>query len=168
MLFQGEEWGANSPFLYFTDHRDVELGRAVTTGRRKEFAAFGWNPDEIPDPQSPETFERSKLNWNEREHEPHAGLLQWHRQLIELRRELAALSVGRLEDVRVQFDESAKWLVMERGNVAVACNLNQLTQVVPTTLSSNGKILLASEKRTQIFDGELILPRDSVAIMLSQ
>jgi maltooligosyltrehalose trehalohydrolase len=167
MLFQGEEWGATSPFLYFTDH-DEELGRAVTAGRRQEFASFGWNPEEVPDPQTLETFERSKLNWNEREQEPHAGLLQWHRQLIELRRELAALSVGRLEDVRVQFDESAKWLVMERGNVAVACNLNQLTQVVPTTLSSNGKILLASEKRTQIFDGELILPRDSVAIMLSQ
>jgi maltooligosyltrehalose trehalohydrolase len=167
MLFQGEEWGATSPFLYFTDH-DEELGRAVTAGRRQEFASFGWNPEEVPDPQTLETFERSKLNWNEREQEPHAGLLQWHRQLIELRRELAALSVGRLEDVRVQFDESAKWLVMERGNVAVACNLNQLTQVVPTTLSSNGKILLASEKRTQIFDGELILPRDSVAIIRSQ
>jgi maltooligosyltrehalose trehalohydrolase len=70
MLFQGEEWGATSPFLYFTDHQDSELGRNVTEGRRREFTAFGWNPKEIPDPQAVETFERSKLNWSERDEEP--------------------------------------------------------------------------------------------------
>jgi maltooligosyltrehalose trehalohydrolase len=61
MLFQGEEWAASSPFLYFTDHRDAELGRAVSEGRRREFATFGWRPQEIPDPQAAETFARSKL-----------------------------------------------------------------------------------------------------------
>ncbi len=165
LLFQGEEWGASSPFLYFTDHADPELGRAATAGRREEFAAFGWNSDEIPDPQARASFERSKLNWNERTEEPHARLLEWHRQLIELRRNSAALSDGCLEEVEVNFNEGAKWLVMERGSVAVACNLNHLTQVVPTRLSAAGKILLVSEKHTQIFDGELVLPADSVAVI---
>ena len=64
MLFQGEEWAASSPFQYFTDH-EAELGKLVSEGRKKEFAAFGWNPDEIPDPQDEQTFLRSKLNWNE-------------------------------------------------------------------------------------------------------
>jgi maltooligosyltrehalose trehalohydrolase len=61
MLFQGEEWGATSPFLYFTDHEDPELARNVREGRRREFSAFGWNPEDISDPQAVETFERSKL-----------------------------------------------------------------------------------------------------------
>jgi maltooligosyltrehalose trehalohydrolase len=54
MLFQGEEWAASTPWLYFTDHQDPDLGRAVSEGRRREFAAFGWKPDDIPDPQDPE------------------------------------------------------------------------------------------------------------------
>jgi len=96
MLFQGEEWAASSPFQYFTDHQDPELARAVSEGRRAEFTAFGWNPDDIPDPQAPETFQRSKLNWQERENEPHADLLDWHRRLIHLRHNHPALRNQRL------------------------------------------------------------------------
>src|SRR5207302_10019881 len=60
MLFQGEEWAASTPFLYFTDHRDPALAAAVRQGRRKEFAAFGWPPEAIPDPPDQEAVERSK------------------------------------------------------------------------------------------------------------
>ena len=94
MLFQGEEWGASTPFLYFTDHGDPALGRAVSEGRRREFAAFGWRAEEVPDPQDPETFRRSKLDWDERSRPPHAELLEWHRHLIRLRREVPALGAG--------------------------------------------------------------------------
>jgi maltooligosyltrehalose trehalohydrolase len=62
MLFQGEEWAASSPFQYFADHADPEMARAVSEGRRREFAAFGWAPESIPDPERPETFQRSKLD----------------------------------------------------------------------------------------------------------
>src|SRR5260370_17220790 len=85
MLFQGEEFAASTPFQYFTNHPDPELARAVSEGRRKEFAAFGWNGQDTPDPQDPDTFLRSKLNWMELEREPHASLLAWHRRLIALR-----------------------------------------------------------------------------------
>ena len=81
MLFQGEEWGASAPFQYFTDHIDAELGRLVSEGRRREFAAFGWKPEDVPDPQDPATFERSILDWAELDKEPHAGLLEWHQEL---------------------------------------------------------------------------------------
>jgi maltooligosyltrehalose trehalohydrolase len=165
MLFQGEEWGASSPFLYFTDHEDPELGRKVTEGRRREFAAFGWNPEQIPDPQAIETFERSKLDWSESGKEPHDGLLAWHRRLIELRREIPALSDGCLEKVRVTFDETTKWFVVERCPVVVACNLNQVTQRVPAVLEAGSRLLLTSEDRVQLFQDAIELPPDSVAIL---
>jgi maltooligosyltrehalose trehalohydrolase len=92
MLFQGEEWGATAPFLYFTDHRARELGRAVTEGRRREHQVAAGV--EVPDPQDPSTFERSKLDWSELAREPHASLLEWYRRLIALRRSVPELSCG--------------------------------------------------------------------------
>ena len=165
MLFQGEEWGATSPFLYFTDHKDRELGRNVTQGRRREFAAFGWNPEDIPDPQAVETFECSKLNWSESDTEPHSGLLAWHRRLIQLRREIPALSDGCVEEVRVSFDETAKWLVVNRGPVVIACNLNQVTQRVPADIDPASRLLLTSTDKVQLSQDTVELPSDSVAIL---
>jgi maltooligosyltrehalose trehalohydrolase len=165
MLFQGEEWGATSPFLYFTDHEDPELGRNVTEGRRREFTAFGWNPEEIPDPQAVETFERSKLNWSEPDKEPHAGLLIWHRRLMELRRRIPALSNGRLNEVLVSFDETKKWCVVKRGAVVIACNLNQRKQRVPAKIDPESRLLLSSDDKVQIIQDAVELPPDSVAIL---
>jgi maltooligosyltrehalose trehalohydrolase len=165
LLFQGEEWGATSPFLYFTDHDDPELARNVTEGRRREFAAFGWNPEEIPDPQAVETFERSKLKWSEHEAEPHTGLLAWHRRLIELRRKIPSLSDGRLDKVGVRFDENGKWLVVKRGPVVVACNLNQVTQRVPVDIDPASRLLLTSADKVQLSQNTVELTADSVAIL---
>lgn len=165
MLFQGEEWGATSPFLYFTDHEDHELGRNVTEGRRREFAVFGWNPEEIPDPQAIETFARSKLNWSERDEEPHAGVLVWHRRLIELRRRIPALSNGRLSEVLVSFDETAKWFAVKRGVVVIACNLSQRKQRVPAKIEPESQLLLASDDAVRLIQHTVELPPDSVAIV---
>ncbi|MDQ4064634.1 MAG: malto-oligosyltrehalose trehalohydrolase, partial [Actinomycetota bacterium] len=115
MLFMGEEWGASTPWMYFTDHRDPELGRAVSDGRKREFAAFGWDPGDVPDPQDAATFERSKLRWDELEDPLHADLLDWHRRLIRLRREIPALTNGRMDLVEVTHSEDPPWLVMRRG-----------------------------------------------------
>jgi len=91
LLFMGQEWGATTPFLYFTDH-DADLGRLVTEGRRAEFASFtAFASAEVPDPQDQATFLRSKLRWEERDAEPHAGLLRFYHELLELRRRLPAL-----------------------------------------------------------------------------
>ena len=122
MLFQGEEWAASTPFLYFTDHQDPELGRLVSEGRRREFASFGWAPDDIPDPQSPKTFEQSQLDWNEVGDGVHRQLLDWHRRLIRLRRSEPALSSGTFDDLAIRFDEEERWLVVDRGPITIACN----------------------------------------------
>ena len=167
LLFQGEEWGTSAPFLYFTDHQDPELARAVTEGRQREFASFGWRPQDVPDPQARETFECSKLNWNERDIEPHTDLAAWYRQLIQLRREIPALSDGRLERVRTTFDENAKWFVVRRGPVVVACNLSDIAQRVPVGLDHDAEVLLASESNVQLTHDAVVLPPDSVAILIS-
>jgi maltooligosyltrehalose trehalohydrolase len=165
LLFQGEEWGASTPFQYFTAYDDPALGQAVASGRRQEFAAFGWHPHEVPDPQARDTFERSKLNWDELAREPHASLLDWHRRLIRLRREVPALSDGRLDRVRVCCNEEARWLVVERGPVAVVCNLADRTQCVPVRLPESPQGLLTSDPTIQIAADGVTLPPDAVALL---
>lgn len=91
MLFQGEEWGASTPFPYFTDHTDADLGRAVTEGRRREFAAFGWDPEAVPDPQDRHTRDSAVLRWLELTDPRHAPLLDWYRELLALRRSEPAI-----------------------------------------------------------------------------
>jgi maltooligosyltrehalose trehalohydrolase len=162
LLFAGEEWGASSPFLYFTDHQDAALGDAVREGRRRELAAFGWRPEDVPDPQAEETFRRSKLRWEERDAPGHAALLDWHRRLIAFRRATPALTDGRLDAVRVRVDEPARWLTMTRGPVSVACNFGPDPVRVPV---AGGAIRLASAAGCRMAGAEVVLPGESVAIL---
>jgi maltooligosyltrehalose trehalohydrolase len=90
MLFMGEEWGATTPWQFFTSHPEKELGEATARGRIAEFARMGWDPAVVPDPQDPATFERSRLDWAEAEQPEHARLLAFYRDLIALRSELPA------------------------------------------------------------------------------
>jgi maltooligosyltrehalose trehalohydrolase len=165
LLFQGEEWGASSPFQYFTAYDDPVLGQAVANGRREEFAVFGWHPHEVPDPQAHDIFARSKLNWGEVARGPHAELLDWHRRLICLRREVPALADGRLDRIHVDFDEQSRWLVVARGPVAVACNLADRTQHVPVRLPWVLQPLLASDPAVRVTAGGVTLPPDAVALL---
>jgi maltooligosyltrehalose trehalohydrolase len=166
-LFQGEEWAASTPFQYFTDHDDAVLGRAVSEGRRREFAAFGWRPGDVPDPQSPDTFARSVLDWDERGREPHAGILAWHRQLIDLRRRLPALTSGDLSPVEVRIDERDRWLAMTRGSVTVACNLAPERRQVPLPESATDG-LLTSDPEARPDRGAIALAPDTVVILGSR
>ncbi|HUB18290.1 MAG TPA: malto-oligosyltrehalose trehalohydrolase [Acidobacteriaceae bacterium] len=165
MLFQGEEWAASSPFQYFTDH-DEELGRLVSEGRRKEFAAFGWQAADIPDPQSPATFQRSKLHWSERTQPEHAAMLDWYRKLIALRRATPDLTDPDLSHVHVRCSEEGQWLVMARGSITVAFSL--AAEPVPIEVPPGSQILLASAAEVQLADRSLTLPPDSVALLQAQ
>jgi maltooligosyltrehalose trehalohydrolase len=164
MLFQGEEWAASTPFQYFTDHQDLALGNAVTEGRRSEFAAFGWDVNAIPDPQSIDTFERSRLDWTEISRPPHDEILRWYRQLIELRKRFACLADGRMDGVRVELDEDSRWLVIRRDPIVVACNLAPAEQLVPLGRNAN-ELLLTSESDIKLVDEQVLLKPDSVAIL---
>ena len=164
LLFMGEEWGASTPFQYFTDHDDPQLGRAVSEGRRKEFESFGWRPDQVPDPQAIDTFTRSKLNWSELDAEPHAGLLDWYRRLIELRCSTPWLLDDDLEAVEVRFDEEARWLVVERGRITIACNLGTKPVELDLTQSRRVSLLLTSAHEPGADAEAIRLPAESVTI----
>jgi maltooligosyltrehalose trehalohydrolase len=87
LLFMGEEFGADSPFLYFVSHTDEELVAAVREGRKSEFEAFQWE-QAVPDPQAAEAFLESKLKWEDRHRDRHRILLGFYRRLLELRRSI--------------------------------------------------------------------------------
>jgi len=135
----------------------------ISDGRKREFEAFGWSPDQIPDPQDEQTFLRSKLNWAELAEEPHASVLQWHKNLIKLRRERSELSDGNLNAVEVRFDEQAQWLVLERGSLRVACNLGQAP--VEVELGEGARILMASDGSISLNGAHIRLGSDSVAVV---
>lgn len=96
LLFMGEEYGETAPFQYFVDHGDPALIEAVKKGRHEEFSAFGWQ--EIPEPDDPATFERSRVHPGKPSDEQQAGLLRWYRTLIDLRKSIPALRLSSLRD----------------------------------------------------------------------
>ncbi len=166
MLFQGEEFAASSPFLYFADHEDRELAAAVAKGRKKEFAAFGWDEDQIPDPGDRQTFVNSQLRWNELSESQHAEMLDWTRRLIHLRRSSSALNDGDRAHLDVSFDEEKKWLRMDRKLISVCVNLG--TASAEFELSSDHRLLIASDTAVQLEDARLTLPPDSIAILSAE
>lgn len=163
LLFQGEEWGASSPFLYFTSHEDATLAEQVRQGRRREFAAFGWKPEEVPDPQAEETFARSQLRWDEIATHPHREMLDWHRALISLRRRSTALRDGDYQNTRVKYDEQANWFAVFRGSVVTACNFSDEARAIP--LDGVFRITLASNPDVSTSGNSLVLPPSAVAIV---
>ncbi|WP_455352049.1 malto-oligosyltrehalose trehalohydrolase [Streptomyces sp. SYSU K217416] len=165
MLFMGEEWGARTPWQFFTDHTDPELADAVRRGRRREFAAHGWAAEEIPDPQDPATRDRSCLDWAEPAHPEHARLLAWHRALIALRRGQPDLGDPDLAAVRVAYDEQARWLTFRRGDLRIAVNLGKEPAEIP--LGGNGTQVLAAWEpvRPPGPDGLLHLPGESCVVL---
>jgi maltooligosyltrehalose trehalohydrolase len=141
MLFMGEEWGASTPWQYFTSHEEPELADAVRQGRRREFAAHGWASEDVPDPQDPATVAASTLRWDELADPDHASMLAWHRDLIALRRAEPALSDPRLDRVSVTCDAAAGWAVVTRGDLRVACNLASTAQDVPLDATVDSVLL---------------------------
>jgi maltooligosyltrehalose trehalohydrolase len=140
MLFMGEEWGASTPFQFFSSHPEPELARATAEGRKKEFADHGWDADEIPDPQDPRTFQRSKLHWAEVNAGDHARLRGLYHDLIALRRSETDLADPWLDHMVIDYDEDRRWIVMHRGRLAVACNLGAEAVSVPVA----GEVVLCS------------------------
>jgi maltooligosyltrehalose trehalohydrolase len=163
MLFMGEEWGATTPWQYFTDHHDLALGRAVADGRRTEFARHGWAAADVPDPQDEATYTRSKLDWSQLGAEPHRDLLTWYRELIALRRRWPELTDPRLDRVEASWDESARWLVISRGRLRVVANLGQSAARLPLG-AAGGHLLVASTAGLSVEGDAALLPPSSFAV----
>lgn len=163
MLFQGEEWAASSPFQYFTQHDDYQLGQAVSEGRRTEFVDFGWKPECVPDPQDPATFERSKLRWDEVGTAEHAEMLDWYRSLLRLRRQHGSLTDGDLDAMSIRFDEERSWLQYQRGALTMVCNFSSQSQCVP--LPRGREVLLASNPGCRINECGVLMGPDTFAVL---
>lgn len=139
MLFMGEEWAASTPFQFFSSHPEPELAEATRKGRKAEFASHGWDADDIPDPQDPETFLRSKLDWAELDSGGHAELLQLYRDLIALRKREPDLADFWLDHMGVDYDEAERWIILRRGSLSIALNLGEQAVTVP----AGGAVVLA-------------------------
>jgi maltooligosyltrehalose trehalohydrolase len=166
MIFEGEEYAASTPFQYFADHDDPEMRKAVKEGRRGEFAAFGWNPAEIPDPENGETFERSKLRWDEVHEGRHEEMFQWYRGLIALRRGSDSLNNGEPGQTKVTFDEEKDWLVMVRGAVTVVCNLG--AERMEFENPAHLPLVMASRGDVRATKNAVVLPPDTLAILSTE
>lgn len=162
LLFQGEEWAASSPFLYFTDLQDPRLGRAVRQGRRREFSEFLPSGTRVPDPQAEATFLRSQLDWSERDEAPHREMLDWYRALIRLRRRRPDLRAGGPAEVAI--GRGGSWLRLRRSNVSLAVNLASARRRIPLQDAGSYRLLLASRSGARVEPGAVSLPACSVAI----
>src|ERR1700712_4958935 len=164
MLFMGEEWGATTPWQFFTSHPEPELGQATAEGRIGEFAEHGWDASVVPDPQDPETFTRSKLDWAELSQEPHDRILAVHRALLALRRSHPDLLDPDLSRIAVSWEDADRWLVVHRGSVRVAINLAEQPREIDLDLAVTDVLFATGELPT--LDGETVtLPPESAAVL---
>lgn len=164
MLFMGEEFAASSPFLFFADHEEEEMRRLVSEGRKRDFAAFGWDELQVPDPEAPETFEHSKLNWSEVHEGNHAEMLTWTKQLIHLRRSTLDLNDGDLGHVQAECREGDKSLMMRRGSVRILANLGD--SPVRMKVLDGESIRLSSCEGVVLSGKEIALPKMSLVVLM--
>ncbi|MCX6216800.1 malto-oligosyltrehalose trehalohydrolase [Spirosoma sp.] len=140
LLFMGEEWGETNPFFYFVNHTEPELAEAVRQGRKEEFATDD-DDDDVPDPQTKETFEQTKLQWQLPAQEPHRTLLRYYQTLIALRHQLPALYHLDRDQLDVVADTDKELLTVRRWyeDQHVLCLMNFSKQPQSTTLSVSGE-----------------------------
>jgi maltooligosyltrehalose trehalohydrolase len=163
MLFQGEEWAASTPFQFFTSHEEPELAVATAQGRIAEFSRLGWDPEVVPDPQDPETFARSKLDWSEPTGGRHARILDVYRRLAELRRELPALTDPAFAHNRAEVDEDTRLFTLHRGDVVVVVNFG--TDAATTKVHEGLELRFETESGVDLDEGTLTLPGHAGALL---
>ena len=164
MLFMGEEWATSSPFMYFADHEDEDLRKKVAEGRKQEFAAFGFSGD-VPNPEEPETYENSKLPWEEQNEGKHAEMLAWVKSLIKVRRSHTGLNDGDMHHIHVTCDANSKILIMERDEVRLFINFGDKPYTF--TLLEGERLELVSRDGLTAQDDKLELPPVTLAVMIS-
>jgi maltooligosyltrehalose trehalohydrolase len=125
MIFMGEEWGASTPWRFFTSHPEPELAEMIRAGRLEEFAQMEWGTSDVPDPQDPRTFEVSRLDWSEVEQSPHAELLALTKQLIDIRHMYPDFTDPRFDEGRAVSNDEHGWLLLERGNMIMVVNFHE-------------------------------------------
>ena len=152
LLFMGEEYGEESPFLYFVSHSDPDLVEAVRKGRKQEFKDFHLE-GEFQDPQSEETFAECKLKWEKRQEGKHKALLELYQHLIQLRRTIPALKNLDKHNLEVSCTEADKLLQLRRwsqdSEIYCVMNFSQQPVQFKANVSEEGwsKILDSSDAK---------------------
>jgi maltooligosyltrehalose trehalohydrolase len=161
MLFMGEEWAASTPFQFFTAHEDPALAKATAEGRIEEFARMGWDPADVPDPQDPQTFRRSQLDWTELDRGRHAVLLGVYRQLAALRRALPELTDPAFASSAATYDEESRLFTLRRGRLLLAVNFGSS----PVVLAETGELLFTTPTPASAGGDALRLPSHGGALL---
>ncbi|CAA9291130.1 MAG: GH13_10 / GH13 / GH13_36 / GH13_9 / GH13_ 11 / GH13_20 [uncultured Friedmanniella sp.] len=143
MIFMGDEWGAKTPWQFFTSHPEPELGEAVAKGRLEEFAAMDWDTSNVPNPQDPETFTRSKLDWSEPQTAANASLLALSTELLRIRRSYPDLTDPRFEHGQATADNDGGWLKLERGEVVIVANFSDSPSEVEVEVDGSLETLVS-------------------------
>jgi maltooligosyltrehalose trehalohydrolase len=161
MLWMGEEWAASTRWPFFTSHPEPELAEATAKGRLEEFAGHGWDTSQMIDPQDPAAYYSAILDWGEREQADHAEMLGLYRRLIALRAAEPDLRDPNLAAVGLDFDESADWVIVERGRFRVAANLADREQSLPVPA---GELVLATRPASLSAEGLVLAPQSAAII----
>ncbi|MEH2457869.1 malto-oligosyltrehalose trehalohydrolase [Nostoc sp.] len=147
LLFMGEEYAETAPFIYFVSHSDPDLIEAVRAGRKQEFEAFHY-ADDPPDPESAETFLKSKLNWELRNNGKHKVLWNWYRQLINLRKTHPALLNQDRNFIQATSDGDKEVVIVRRwcesSELIFVMNFNSSPVTVALPIGHNAEKLLDS------------------------
>lgn len=176
MLFMGEEWGATTPFQFFSYFPDAALREKIRRKRYDEFAEHGWGSVEAPDPNGERTFLRSKLRWSQAHDGWHAPLLDCYRSLIALRRQRPELTNPWLWRLDIDYDEDARWFVLHRGDgggdggggaLAVAVNLAEHATTVPLRHPPS-EVLLSWDGASLTGDAVKLGPHSFAVVQTSQ
>jgi maltooligosyltrehalose trehalohydrolase len=172
LIFMGEEYAEDSPFLYFISHEDKDLVEAVRKGRSEEFPDF-MGDNNTPDPASEETFRQSKLRWNFKENEQKAKLLAFYKKLINLRNEFPVLKPGNLNDISARNTQDAIIIVRKGKEYDILSVLNfsenPLRLELPELSKSTHKVLLYSAHKQwsgNINDSAIPLTSNEKSVML--
>jgi len=163
MLFMGEEWGASTPWQFFTSHPEPELAAATREGRKAEFARMGWDESLVPDPNDPATFERSKLDWSELDEPAHARLLSLYRALARLRRAHPELTAPDRRGHAAETAGPGRWM-LHRDRATVYVNLSRESWTIPL---EGRELWLATTAAHEgpVESGPLVLSPDSAGIV---
>lgn len=163
MLFMGEEWGASTPWQFFTSHPEPELAAATREGRTAEFARMGWDESLVPDPNDPATFERSKLDWSELDAPAHARLLSLYRAMSRLRRTHPELTDPDRRGHGAESGGAGRW-ILHRDTAAIYVNLSAQPWTIPL---AGREVWLATTTAHEwpVEAGPLVLSPDSTAIV---
>ncbi len=169
MIFMGDEWGSRRPFQYFCDHQEPELAEAIRVGRTAEFAGHGWDAlygsePVVPDPQSPATFEASRLDWDEPRRPGHARVLDWTRTLLALRRVVPGLSDPDLDATSVEHDATGRWVLVRRPGVVLVASIADGPVTVPLPGAEAADLLASWDPVTRTATG-LTLPGAGAAVL---